>query len=351
MSKLLLSALLGLVVSCCLLTGDLLGQSGDRVYPKSGRAKSGNVIRMSTRNVILDDSGTESRFDVNEIKQIVFAGEPRELTRARTSINEGRFNNALQELTSIDEPPSREVIALDVEFFKSLCQAQLAIQGEQGTLNGAGATVAKLVQTLQQKENYHYYDAVRLFGNLAMASGNFAAAEREYTKIAEAPWPDVELEGRLLVAQSKLGQKKYAAAFEDFTFVESSSIKSLEAAELKLAAKIGSAACMGGLGRADEGIAALEDLLLAQRDENGPLLAKLYNAIGHCHVEANRPKDALLAFLHVDLLFQQDRMAHAEALYHISELFAQLKQDDRARDAMRKLQSQRFVNCYWASLQ
>jgi tetratricopeptide (TPR) repeat protein len=57
-----------------------------------------------------------------------------------------------------------------------------------------------------------------------------------------------------------------------------------------------------------------------------------YNTLCDCLRAAGKPKDALYAYLHTDLLYSKDKEQHPRALANASQLFRELKRDDRADD-------------------
>ena len=68
-----------------------------------------------------------------------------------------------------------------------------------------------------------------------------------------------------------------------------------------------------------------------------------------CNV-SNKPKDALMAYLHVDILFYGDSETHAESLYHLGKLWQVAKNQDRAAAAVNLLK-QRYAGSVWAEKQ
>ena len=55
-------------------------------------------------------------------------------------------------------------------------------------------------------------------------------------------------------------------------------------------------------------------MIQAAPAEDVPAQAAAYNTLGDCLRAANRPKDALLAYLHTDLLYSKDKEEHPRAL-------------------------------------
>ena len=76
--------------------------------------------------------------------------------------------------------------------------------------------------------------------------------------------------------------------------------------------------------------------------EDAATQAAAHNALGDCLRAAGRPKEALYAFLHTDLLFSKDKGEHARALAQISQLWRdpQLNRPDRAEEVMERLKQE-----------
>jgi hypothetical protein len=63
--------------------------------------------------------------------------------------------------------------------------------------------------------------------------------------------------------------------------------------------------------------------------------------------KAGRTKEALLAFLHVDVLYFTTPEAHAEALANLAELWEEVQKPERAVKARQVLQ-ERYGSSPWA---
>ncbi len=81
----------------------------------------------------------------------------------------------------------------------------------------------------------------------------------------------------------------------------------------------------------------VRQVIQAAPAEDVPAQAAAYNTLGDCLRAGNRPKDALLAYLHTDLLYGKDKEQHPRALHQIERLFRQLKQDGRADEYAQRL--------------
>ncbi len=116
------------------------------------------------------------------------------------------------------------------------------------------------------------------------------------------------------------------------------------------AALLAKAESLAGLKKFSEAETLLHEVIEANPPEDALAQAPAYNTLGDCLKAANRPKDALLAYLHTDLLYSKDKVEHPRALYNIVEIFRQLKQDGRADDFAQRLK-QEYPRSPWSSAQ
>ncbi|MEA1951308.1 MAG: tetratricopeptide repeat protein, partial [Planctomycetota bacterium] len=89
-------------------------------------------------------------------------------------------------------------------------------------------------------------------------------------------------------------------------------------------------------------------IIMAADPEQTRLLARAYNAKGTALRKANKPNDALLAFLHVDVLYFSSPEDHAEALANLAELWGEIHKPQQAMQA-RQILKQRYKNSRWAT--
>ena len=123
-----------------------------------------------------------------------------------------------------------------------------------------------------------------------------------------------------------------------------------EAAESqKLAAQLGKATCLAATGEPDAGIKLVQEVIDKAEPEDADLNARAYVTLGNCYRQKEgATKDALLAFLHVDLLYNRDREAHAEALWNLARLWNELGKPERALQATQLLKDH-YGGTSWAS--
>ncbi|MGE3780111.1 MAG: tetratricopeptide repeat protein, partial [Pirellulaceae bacterium] len=203
-------------------------------------------------------------------------------------------------------------------------------------------------------KSFHFVEAAEMLGTLAVSREKFDEAAKYYgflTKTAqEAGWTEFELRVGVLEGRSLEAQGKFAEAAARYDAVIASSIDSADAAQQKNMARVGKAVTLAETGKVDEGIQMLEEIIRQNDIQAEELFGRTYNALGRCYLKQNKPKEALLAFLHTDTLFPQQPEVHAEALYHLSKLWTTANKSDRAV-AARSLLTERYAGSSWAKRQ
>jgi tetratricopeptide (TPR) repeat protein len=314
------------------------------VLPRRGTPTSGKLVEMSPTEVVIEARGTRQRLAVNEIRRVSFAEEPQELRRARDNVLSGQFASALADLQKIDAASiDRPEIRQDLQFYLAFCQGRLALSAG-GDKPAAKQAVLDFV--VAHPDSFHFFEAAQLLGDLALALNENAV--RYYATIAaKAPWPDYKLRAAVSEARALFAQRDYAGAEAKFGEVARSELNTPEAVRQKRLAEVGRASAQAELGEPDKARAELERLIAENDPKDAELFGHLYNALGRCYLKSQRPKDALLAYLHVDILFYADPELHAEALYHLSQLWSTVGQTDRATSA-RNLLLDRYAGSKWA---
>ena len=318
---------------------------GDLVQLAGKAPLSGTIKKMSATEIVLTVNNRDRSIPVNELANVSFRDEPDELRMARRDIGSRKYNTALDKLGKIDRATLRRLyVRQDVEFYSALAAAHKAL---------AGAADPKLVVRQMVKfrkaapENYHFYESVDVLGQLAMTMGEYKHAQSFFGELARAPWNDYKIRANLLEAQALQRQEKYAEALRKFERVENSNVTGPVADRQKTLAQIGMAICLAETGKPAEGIVLADSIIDDAAPNDTELNAKAFNALGNCYLKENKAKDALLAFLHTDILYPAQQDAHAEALFHLTNLWDQIDRKDRALNT-RSILKARYANSLWA---
>lgn len=318
----------------------------DRVNPLSGSSVVGTITKVSPTEIEIDVRGSTRRFAVNEVASVSFTDDPAELGTARTRALAGQYEDALSLLSRIPaDSLRREMVRVDWEFYRAYCQAKMSLAGG-GDKGGAAKAMIDFLSAHPQ--SLHYFTASQLVGQLAFAMNRYPAANEYYQKLASAPWPEYQMRAHVLHARSLAAQNKHEEALSRYDAVIASPVDTVEANRKKTLAQVGRAESLAEMGKPDEGREIVEGILRDHDAQDAALFARAYNTLGICHLRADRPKEALLAFLHVDLLFPNEPDEHAQALYHLGQLWTTVGKSDRAV-AARSLLKSRYAGTSWAA--
>ena len=350
--------LVTLVVCCWSARGAAL----DQIRTHSKETVRGQITEISPTAVKIDKNPLEVSIPVNEIVSISFDGEPDELAKGRNLAIAGQYAEALAALkkTKPEEVKRRKEMVQQLDFYTAYCETQLALGGA-GSINTAGPMLMTFLKN--NPTSYHYLEAAELMGDLfvafgmeaqhspdkakqAKASQSFDKAMEYYATAGKAPWPGAEAGLNLKRGRALLAQKKHAEAIKAFKSVLGGAAGP-EAESLKLAATLGQATALANDGQAEEGIKLVEEVIAKAPKGNVELLGQAYLTLGNCHQVAKMPREAVMDYLHVDLLYFQNPQTHSEALANLGQLWQTLRRPDRAREANARL-ARMYPNSIWA---
>lgn len=323
----------------------------DRIEQKSGKDLSGEITSISSQAVAIKVKDAEVKVPVNDIELIRYDQEPAELNLVRRAALGGRFNDALRDLTEklskVEfKGPRIPQMKADQDFFMAYCVGNLAFSGEKKP-EEAEKLLEKFLTEYKGK-SYHFLTACELLGSLRVSNGNFAGAETAFNELSQSTIESVKLRGTVAKGQVLLRQDKAADALAAFDSVANLPLKADDAYQQTQVrqANLGRAACLTATGKGPEAVTIVEKLI-DEAPENPELYARAYNTLGAAYAAAGRKKEALLAYLHVDVLYNTLPGEHAESLFHLVKLWKELKKDQEAADAESVLK-QRYASTTWA---
>lgn len=320
-------------------------QAFDTIYKIDGSTKSGKITRMSPAAVTMDVNRVDTEVPLNEVKWIRFDDEPTELTNARRYVIDDNFEDALTELDKIklaDDDPA--VIHQDVAFYRAYVKGKLALGGS-GTVTEAGTAMAGFVA--KYPSSYHIYEASEMVGDLLVAMNRASSAEPYYMRLAQTPWDDYKMRAGVAIGRLKLAQGQYDDAIKQFNVVLGLQVEGKTADRMRLKAQLGRAVCGAAKGQVDPALVEINKIIGTASAEDMEIQAQAYNARGNALLKAGKTKEALLAFLHVDVLYAGNPEAHAEALFNLARLWKAVNKDERAAKAAEALRLY-YRNSIWA---
>ncbi|HIA20203.1 MAG TPA: tetratricopeptide repeat protein [Planctomycetes bacterium] len=348
-------SLLMLTMTLSLLTSatGLYAQNSDVIHHINDIGKvervRGVITKMTATEVTITVNTLDRKHEVNRIDQIELGESPAPLKAALSLLEQGQLEAAKVQLdkpTMVAATIKNKYVKQEVLYAQAICAAKLA-QGGQGDITKAGSLLQGFVTGGQ--DSYRYFEAVELLGDLFTGIGEYKFAAENYGKLKSAPWLDYQLRGSVLQANALIGSEQYPQALSSYEAAIKAAPKTPAGRLQKTLAQVGKARCLAETGKAQEGIKLLRDVLKESDPKQNPqLFGRAYNALGACYRKDNKPQDALLAYLHTDLLFYSDPPVHAEALYYLKQLWTTVKKSDRANRA-RTLLQQRYASSVWAT--
>jgi tetratricopeptide (TPR) repeat protein len=177
--------------------------------------------------------------------------------------------------------------------------------------------------------------ALETLARLSLQKGDFARVDRAVADLARLP----RGADRAAVLKARVASRRgdNAAAVAELDRL----IKAApDGSGLKREARLARAESLAGLKKFPEAEAEVRAVILASPAEDVAAQSVAYNTLGDCLRAAGRPKDALFAYLHTDLVYGKDKEQHPRALAQISRLWRELKREDRADEAWQRLKQE-----------
>lgn len=307
----------------------------------------GTISAVSPTEVTVASASGEKTVPANQIARLTLSDDPAELRQARQSLLAGQYEQAVETLEKGALPDTaRDVLRQEWSYCLAMAKANLALRGS-GDVQEALKLTADFLR--KERDSFHFYPAVEVLGQLAEAAGKYDDAARYYQQLRKAPWPDYALRPYILTARALRGQGKTAEAIEQYEEALKANATDQEAIRQQTLSRIGRASCRAAAGaaEAEAAVTELEEIVAKNDPDDQELFAEAYLALGDAYRQLQRPMDASLAYLHIDLLFYSQRDAHAQALYYLTTLWPQLQQPDRAVEA-KKLLNERYPGTVWS---
>ena len=116
----------------------------------------GEVVGMDSVKVDLQKTAGSAlqHVPVNEIQTIFYQGESPNLKIAKNHVLGGHYAEAVAALERIKDEPDRPEVQQDIEFYKALCAARLAMAGNM-KIGEAGRKMKEFADT--NAKSYHYF--------------------------------------------------------------------------------------------------------------------------------------------------------------------------------------------------
>ena len=325
----------------CAVAAAAPAAAAETITRKRDKQISGEVSGVSKTEVTVKVKTPKEdtiKVPANEIQSIAWTGDTPDVGLARNNENGGKYQLAIDGYQkALQAGKSANAFAkADLEFGIARASAKLAL-GEPSKLDDA---IKKLDDFRKsQSDHYRFYEAVNYLGQLYSAKKDFLKAKVAFDTLGKAPWKEYQMaakiaSGRLLLHENKLDE----AAAEYEAVVAMKPEGSVEESQ-RQEALLGKAQILIAQRKYDDSLVLLDEVIKNAAGDDSKVNAEAFLRRGDCLREKGDDKDALLAYLLVDVMFASEKPQHAEALYRLVPLWDKVGKKDRADDARDRLKS------------
>ena len=303
----------------------------------------GKIESTSADAIVLAADGQKRTLAAASVLGTQYDDEPIVLAAVRADLELGKYEDALAKLAEIsaaDVRSARAAVAAEIESLRALATGRLALAGSEKLATGGRAVLA-FVQ--KSPTHWRHYEAVELLGEIFAKTGKPADAEKQFAALEQAASPTVRARGKIargtlaLADAARLAdaEKLFADAIAE---LDAASAAGAETNAVRVLAQIGAARVLAGQNRFDDAEKTLDDAIAATPRDAIATNAAIYVAQGEIRVAAGRPRDAIVSYVRVELLYPSARARRVEALKALVPLWTQTGRPDRAADARRTLE-------------
>ncbi len=308
---------------------------------------SGEITDVSKTELTVKRGSKEEKIPANDVLRVKWGGEPAKLNITRTQEEGGRFRLALDGYKDALADASKPQLKADIEYLIARTTAKMAL-ADPTKLDDA---IKKLdAYRNAHSDSFRQYELLNYLGQLYMAKKDVENARTAFTQLGQAPWNDTKMAAQNYNARLMLLEDNVDGALKAFDAVIGGTAAGAGAAELsqKYEAMLGKATCLTTQKKYGEAVKVLDEVIKQASAQNTRLQAEAYVRQGDCLQAQGKIKEAVLAYLHVDVLFAAEKSLHAEALYHLAKLsmLPAVDHPERSAEARAKLENE-YPNSEW----
>ena len=346
---LLLRLTVSIAVLCALASQGLTASAVDQVIRYSEETTvRGEITRMDSKGITVKRSGGEA-VDIpsDDIRDLRYDGEPPSVQRARSSENSGALDGALEKLKDAGNSnlSSNARVAAEIDFLTARCLARLVLDRD-----AENSAAAQQLQSFRSSHatNCRYFEATLWLARLRTASGESDQALSLLQELQDSGVAGFQLQSVIARGDVLLNSGEAQQALQAFDTAIAQCEKNAALKEQHRDARIGRALALDRLAKSDEAVIELDAVIRQLPEAESTKAARLWIHKGDILQTGGHDRAALLAYLHVDILYDREPAAHAEALFHLAGLWQKTGHPDRARDAAGRLK-QNYADSSWAA--
>ncbi len=330
---------LSLVLAVSAFADDVVLVPNTTVKGAAGNRVRGTVESESSTSVVVKLGVTTTTVPTGEIVSISYTGQPPVMVQAESRESAGALAEAADLYKkAATEAEGKPFIQQAAQFLRANALAELALTDPSRSTEAIG-----LLETFVRSHanGRHIVSAYDSLARLQLQKGDYASVEKTIAAMQKLP----QSADRAAVLRAKVfakqGEHDKAVAEYD-RLISSAAEGSFRQREAMLA----KAESLAGQKKYGDAETLVRNVIKAAPPEDVQTQSAAYNTLGDCLRAAGRPKEALDAYLHTDILFSKDKEEHPRALANISQLWRLLKRDDRADEVWQQLKKD-YPNSQW----
>jgi tetratricopeptide (TPR) repeat protein len=307
----------------------------------------GEITSMRLNEIVLKrTNGEEITISVSNLKGVRFDKEPLELNPARTNERSGAFEVALTRFKEVQSAYTGgdKRLKTDLEFMIARVLGKQALT-DPSKVDAAKESLGKF--RTANKDNFRYLEATLLQASIHALGGETDAGKLLLDEVQASSVKGFQLQAGVDKGRLLLIADDASGALQSFDDVIQKSQGDESATAAMYDGLLGRAMCLKQQSSLDDAITTLEEVIEKAPPTETRTLAEAWVRKGDCLRQQKRQKAALMAYLHVDVLYSGEPAQHAEALLRLSQLWGPGGHQDRAVDASARL-AERYPNSQWA---
>lgn len=323
----------------------------DTVFRKNDpKGFGGQITKVSKTEVVVTQKvgNKEEHFPANEIGRVEYQNEPPVLSLVRGNLTSGHYAEVLtgcQEASAAAEGGNQNLRG-EIDYLSIQALARLALADAE-KIAPALEKMTAFVNTY--RDHYRFFPVQLIMAETALLKKDAIVADSAFRRLQETPWLEYQLIGKAGVARTLLLENKVAEAKTLFDEVATAAATTPAEKTCQMEGMLGQARCLEKMNQIDQSIEVLKKIVNDATADDNRLLAQTYLQLGNTYsLDGQRAKDAVLAYLHVDVIPALATQAdvHAEALFNLSKLWPAIGQPARGAEASAKLQ-QEYPGSEW----
>ena len=313
---------------------------GSTVKQAAGGRVRGSIQTETSAEIVVKLGANLINVPIDQVVSVRYDGQPPSMTLAESNEGGGQLDKAAELYKkAATEASGKTLIEQAARFKQADVTTDLAL-ADPGKASEAVGLLEAFIKAYPNTR--HTASALENLARLQLQKGDYPQMEKTVALMEKFPRGS----DRAAVLRAKVFAKKGDHA-QSITELDKLIKASPEGSVKQREARLAKAESLAGLKKFAEAEADLRAGIKSLPPEDVASQSAAYNTLGDCLRAAGRPKDALLAYLHTDILYSKDKEQHPRALAQIALLWRELKRDDRADEVQLRLK-QEYPQSPWS---